>query len=46
MILDFFPQTLDMDIHGSGVADVFITPDMVQELLPGKDLVGGRGEEV
>ena len=29
-----------MDVHGPGITNVFISPDMVQELLSGKYLIG------
>ena len=28
-VLDFFPETFDVDVYGAGVPNVFITPDMV-----------------
>lgn len=35
MIFDFFTQTFDMYIYGSGIANIFISPDMVKKLLSG-----------
>ena len=35
-----------MYVYGSGVTDIFIAPDMIQELLPGEYLIGGGGEEI
>ena len=35
-----------MYVYSSGVTDIFITPDMIQELLPCKYLIGGGGEEI
>ena len=29
VIHNFFPQTFDMYIHGSGISDVFVSPDVV-----------------
>ena len=29
VILDLFPETFDMYVHGTGVSDVFVAPDMV-----------------
>ena len=29
-----------MDIYGAGIADIFITPDMIQQLFSGKYLIG------
>ena len=46
VILDFFPQTLDMYVHGAGVADVLVAPDVIQKLLAGKYLVGRCRQEI
>ena len=35
-----------MDIHRAGVADIFIAPELVKQLLPGEDMVGGGSQEV
>ena len=29
VVLDLLPQTLDVDVDGTRIADVFITPDLV-----------------
>ena len=29
IVLDFFPETFDVDVYGAGVPNVFIAPDMV-----------------
>ena len=42
--LQLFPQALDVNIHRPGVAEVIKAPDLVQELVPGKDPVGGGGQ--
>ena len=46
MILDLFAQPLDVHVHGPGVAQVLVAPDVIQELFSGKHLVGGGREEV
>ncbi len=46
MVFDFGPQAFDMDVYSPGISDILISPDMVQQLFPGKDLIGGRGEEI
>ena len=46
VIFNLFTETLDMYVYSSGVTDIFITPDMIQELLPCKYLIGGGGEEI
>ena len=40
MILDFFTQPFDVNVYCPGIADVLIAPDLVQELLPGENMVG------
>ena len=39
MIFDFFTQTFDVYIYGSGIANIFISPDMVKKLLSCKYLI-------
>ena len=39
MIFDLFTQSLDMYVYGTGIADVFISPDMIQKLFSGKYLI-------
>ena len=39
MIFDFFTQTFDVYIYGSGIANIFISPDMVKKLFSCKDLI-------
>ncbi len=46
MVFDFFTQALYMHVYGAGVADVFIAPDVIQQLLPGKYLIGRGSEEI
>ena len=46
MILDLFPQPLNMDVDGPGVSDVFISPDLVEELFPCEHLIRGRSQEI
>ena len=46
MILDFFAETFNVNVHRSGVSNVLISPDMVQQLLPGKYLVGRGGQKI
>ncbi len=41
-----FPEALDMHIHRlPGIANVFVAPYMIQQLLPGEDLNFGRGSQ-
>ena len=40
VIFNLFTETLDMYVYSSDVTDIFITPDMIQELLPCKYLIG------
>ena len=46
MILDLFTETFDMYVYGAGVADIFIAPDVIQKLFPGKYLVGRGCQEI
>ena len=46
MIFDFFTKTLDMYIYGSGIANIFISPDMIQKLFSGKYLIGRGCQEI
>ena len=46
MVFDFFSQTLDMYIHGTGITDIFIAPDLIQKLFPGKNMIGRGSEEI
>ena len=39
MILDLLAETFDMNIYGTGIADVFVTPDLIQQLFSGEDLI-------
>ena len=39
MILDLLAQTLNMNINGTGVADILISPDLVKELFTCEYLV-------
>ena len=39
MVLDLFSQPLDMDIDRTGVSEVLISPDVVEQLLTCKDLI-------
>ena len=39
VIFKFFAETLDMYIHSSCVSDIFISPDVVEELFSGKYLI-------
>ena len=43
---ELLTQALHMYIHGPRITHVFITPDMIQKLFPGKYLIGGRGKKV
>ena len=29
IVLDFFPETFDVDVYGAGIPNILITPDMV-----------------
>lgn len=46
VVFDLLTKTLDMNVNGTGIADVFIAPDMVEKLLSGKHLVRGCCEEI
>ena len=46
IVLDFFPETFDVDVYGPGIADILISPDMVQQLLTGEDLIRGGSKEI
>ena len=39
-------QALNMNIHGAGVSHIFITPDLVQQLLSGKYMIGGGSQKI
>ena len=41
MVLDLLPETFDVHIDRAGITDVFIAPDVIQELFAGEYLVGG-----
>ena len=46
VILDLLAETFDMHIYGTGIADVFVTPDLIQQLFSGEDLIWRRCEEI
>ena len=46
MILDFFPKSFDMNIDSSGIAHIFISPNLVKELLPCKNTVGRSRKKI
>ena len=46
VILDLLPQAFDVHVHSAGVPNVFVSPQLIQELFPGEDMVGGGGQEV
>ena len=46
MILNFFPETFDVYIHGAGVPDIFIALDLIQKLFPGENMVGRGGQKI
>ena len=46
MVLDLFTQTFDVYVYSPGVPNVFIAPDVVQKLFPGKNLIWGGCQEV
>ena len=46
MIFDLLAETLDMHIHGTGITDIFIAPDVIQELFPCKNLIGRSCQEI
>ena len=46
IIFDLFAKSFDMHIHSAGIADIFIAPDMIQELFPGKYLIGRRSKKI
>jgi len=46
MIVDFLTQTLNMYVNGTGITNVFISPDLVKKLFTGKYMVRGRGKEI
>ena len=35
-----------MDIHRSGISDIFISPNLIQKLLSGKHMIGRGRKEV
>ena len=35
MVFDLFPETFDVDIYCAGIPDVFISPDVIQQLFAG-----------
>lgn len=39
MILDLLTETFDVYIHGTGITDIFIAPDLIQELFSGEYMV-------
>ena len=46
MISDLLPETLDVDVHGTGVADILVAPDVVEKLLSGKHLIGRGSQKI
>ena len=40
MIFDFFAQTFNVNVYSSGIANIFVAPDVVQKLLSGEYLIG------
>ena len=38
---ELLPQAMHMRIHGSGIADELVAPDLIQQLLPGQNPAGG-----
>ena len=46
MILDLFPETLDVYVYGSGISYVLVAPDVIQKLLSCKYLIGRGGKEL
>ena len=36
MIFDFFAQTFNVNVYSSGIANIFVAPDVVQKLLSGE----------
>lgn len=41
-----FSETFDVDIYCAGIPDVFISPDVIQQLFAGKHLVGRSCKEI
>jgi succinylglutamate desuccinylase len=39
MIFDLLAETLDMHIHGTGITDIFIAPDLIQKLFSGEYMI-------
>ncbi len=46
LFLKFLADAFNMHIHGTGVADIFISPYLVKKLFPGKDLIGRGGQKI
>ena len=46
MVLDFFPEPLDVDIDSPCISRIVIAPDLVQKLFSGKDTARSRCQEV
>lgn len=46
MIFQLLAQALDMYVNRAAVADILITPDMIQQLLSGEDLIRRGGQEI
>ena len=46
VVFDFFTEALDVNVHRPGIAHVFIAPDVIQQLLPGENLIGRGCEEI
>ena len=39
MVIDLLAQTLDVNIHGTGIADIFIAPYLIQKLFSCENMV-------
>ena len=46
MIFDLFSKTFDVDIHSPGVADVFVSPDLIEKLFSCKHLIRRSCKEI
>src|SRR5690606_8531515 len=44
IILDLFPEPANGDIHGANITEVIVSPDRLQQVLPGQNLVDVFGQ--
>ena len=46
VVFDLLTETFDMYVDRSGISDVFISPNMIQQLFPGEDLIRRGGQKI